>query len=728
MVAGHYPIVARGGHHGPMAAQAVPPLRGRRIAAYALLGLVVLEVAVAVLAGVASDLTWARALDLLVVSNCAIGLALALSGFPIARLRPRIPIGWALLAGGCSWALTGTGTTVLAWASSTGRIPTGLSSSGLGPDALGWNTLGTAASVGWVFGLSLGLPLALMLLPDGRLPSRRWTWLPGLAMAASAAWLLVVLIAPDQLSDEFGVPGLRLGENQRLAGVLAAVGGPAVLATYLGSLAALVVRYRRGSERIRTQLLWVLLAAFVVTTVFAVDPLLPESLLSILVIVLLPASIAIAVLRHRMLDIQVVVSRSVVSVLLTAGAVVTYLVLVTAFDRLWHREAGLGPPVIATVAIAAAFNPVRVWLRRGVERAVYGARSDPVRAIAAVGASLSDAGSAGPSGLGPMLETLCGVLRLPGAALVVDGATLARSGVLQGATYETPLPAFETTGDPEGARAARLVVALRPGEARIHAEDRGLLDLLASPVGVALHAAKLAEELSRSRQQVITAREEERRRLRRDLHDGLGPQLTSVVLNADAARRLIGTDPGRSAELLEALRDRTTAALDDIRRLVYDLRPPALDSLGLVGALEEYAAVISRRADGSPLRVDVELSSTSVDALSALSGLPAAVEVAAYRVATEALTNVTRHSDSEIAMVRVAVEPGALVVRVEDDGTNVGGGWQPGVGLTSIRERAAELGGSCTIRHDRTGGLVEVRLPLTPTAPVEPRTSARSRT
>jgi len=154
-----------------------------------------------------------------------------------------------------------------------------------------------------------------------------------------------------------------------------------------------------------------------------------------------------------------------------------------------------------------------------------------------------------------------------------------------------------------------------------------VIALLVAPIAVAVHAGALADELRRSRERVISAREEERRRLRRDLHDGLGPVLTGVVLNADAARRLLRTDPGRSACLMAELRDQTTSALEDIRRLVYDLRPPALDSLGLLGALRENAMVLSRRADGAALEV-------VVDAPAALADLPAAVEVAAFRIVT----------------------------------------------------------------------------------------------
>jgi signal transduction histidine kinase len=293
-------------------------------------------------------------------------------------------------------------------------------------------------------------------------------------------------------------------------------------------------------------------------------------------------------------------------------------------------------------------------------------------------------------------------MHFPSASIVVRGTQVASHGEPSPDQHLTPLENGEY-------RLGDLVVGLRTGESRLAPSDIRILALLAAPIAVAVRANVLAGDLLESRERVITGREEERRRLRRDLHDGLGPVLTGVVLNAEAALRLVDSEPRRSGELLAALRDQTTAALDDIRRLVYELRPPALDSLGLVGALHEYAMVLSRRADGEPLEI-------IVDAPEPLAELPAAVEVAAYRIATEALTNVTRHSSASTATIRLHAEGSGLHVSVHDDGVNVGGGWQPGVGLTSIRERAAELGGSCSIRHDRTGGRVDVHLPLAKSA------------
>ena len=338
-----------------------------------------------------------------------------------------------------------------------------------------------------------------------------------------------------------------------------------------------------------------------------------------------------------------------------------------------------------------------------------------MRAIAAISDRLGEVGtgSAAGAGLDGVLEALCRVLHFPAAILVVDEHQVGGYGQLPPARQAVTLHSGEE-------RMGELVIGLRSGEHRLDAADERVLSLLASPLTVAVQASRLAAELQVSRQRVISGREEERRRIRRDLHDGLGPVLTGVVLNADSALRLLDADPARSAELLATLRDQTTAAIGEIRRLAYDLRPQVLDGMGLVGALHEYVAVVS--GDGA-LRV-------SVEAPEAVENLPAAVEIAAYRIVTEAVTNVIRHSTATRAVVRLTVEGAALQLEVRDNGVNAEDSWQPGVGLTSIRERTAELGGASEIRYDRAGGEVRVLLPLpSPARPsAETIRAARSRT
>jgi two-component system, NarL family, sensor kinase len=655
-------------------------------AATALFAVCAAEVIIAIVCSVVSGLGVRELNELLVFSNATIGMALGAAGWPIAARRPRNPIGWLLLAGGISYASTAAGVTALAC------VPPADST------AAGWRLVATLTNTGWTWALTFFLPIALMLFPDGRLPSRRWR--PLLIIPAIGAPILGALGIASDYSSSVGVSGY--GANPAIFGVRwpNAVVAIAVPLSYLAALGALIVRFRNGSEQVRRQLLWVLLALLIVVVTFVFEPLLPDSTLILLTIALVPAAIAVAVLRHQLLDIRVVFSRSLLYLLLTAAVIGTYLAVVAVLERVVRTHVALSSSVLATLIVVVAFNPLRVWVQRLVNRAVYGAREDPVRALAAVGARLNDNTGLEGNGLADVLASLCNALRFPSGTITVHGRVVAAVGDLNpdAARYVTALRWDEET-------LGELAVQLRPGESAAAAADRQMLDLLAGPISAAVRAGLLADELGRSREQVINAREEERRRLRRDLHDGLGPVLTGVVLNAEAALRLVTSDPDRSVELIGVLRDQTSGALTDIRRLVYDLRPPALDSLGLIGALQEYAMLLTRRADGTPLAITVRAGSPLPD-------LPAAVEVAAYRIVAEALTNVTRHSSASSASATLAVDGSALVIAVRDDGLNVGGAWQPGVGLTSIQERAAELGGQCTIHTDRTGGYIDVRLPV----------------
>jgi signal transduction histidine kinase len=232
--------------------------------------------------------------------------------------------------------------------------------------------------------------------------------------------------------------------------------------------------------------------------------------------------------------------------------------------------------------------------------------------------------------------------------------------------------------------------------------DRTLLEAIASHAGIAVHAVRLTTDLQRSREHLVTAREEERRRLRRDLHDGLGPTLASMTLKLDAARLLLIQNPSGVAPLLVELKAQMQETIGDIRRLVYDLRPPALDELGLVSALREQATQFSQ-LDG--LQVSIEMPDR-------LPPLSAATEVALYRIVLEALTNIARHAQAHMCCIRLDIAD-ALSLEVRDDGVGLPSNHQTGVGIASMRERAAELGGTCLIESGVTGGThVLVHLPL----------------
>jgi signal transduction histidine kinase len=239
--------------------------------------------------------------------------------------------------------------------------------------------------------------------------------------------------------------------------------------------------------------------------------------------------------------------------------------------------------------------------------------------------------------------------------------------------------------------------------------DLRLLHDLAPQIAVAVQAVRLTAELrqlttdlQQSRTQLITAREEERRRMRRDLHDGLGPTLASLTFKIDAARNLLSQDSDRADQLLEGVRQQAQEAITDIRRLVYALRPPALDELGLLSALREQAA--SSQHQGLQILIE---------APECLPPLPAAVEVAAYRIAQEALTNVVRHAGAQQCLLSLRLRNRVLTLQITDDGKGIAPEHRIGVGWLSMQERAIELGGICTIRDTSSGGTtIQVNLPL----------------
>ena len=665
-------------------------MRRTRVAADVLLATAVAETVCAAV-GVASvgagyfDVSDAT----LTVSNGVIGLSLAVAGWPIARHRPANPIGWLLLVGGVGYALSAAGFAVMVAAS---------------PADLGapvWRLLATLTNVGWPWAVGVLVPLSLLLFPDGRLPGPRWRWVAVAVCLNGIAFVALAVLPTATLSVSAGVHGFFgwswLDRQLRwLLPANSAVG----IGAYVAATLSLVLRYRRGAETIRRQLLWVMYGAGLMVACFAVSTILDTStlLLGILPVTFVPISIAVAILKDQLLDIRLVISRSVLYLLLSVAVVAVYVGLVTWLDAVVVHRTALGTSVLATLLIAAAFHPARVWLQRRIDRRLYGARRDPLRAVAAVGARLGADGTDAVSGLAGVLEALCRVMKLPSASIVVGGDEVARHG---SPVEEHHSLALRLGSEPIG----ELVIGLRPGDHRLTGADERVLGVLSTSIAVAVHADRLAGELEQTRDTVVTAREEERARLQRDLHDGLGPPLTAIVLEADAARRLVRSDPERAAGLMADVRAQASSTVDNVRRLVNELRPTTLDGLGLVGAVSAYASALTSRSDGAELRVRVDADTASVR-------LPTAVEVAAYRITTEALTNVARHSAAGTASVSIAATAGQLTVEVRDDGAGDGTPWPAGVGLTSISDRVRELGGTCQAGPDDRGGLVTVTLPV----------------
>lgn len=354
--------------------------------------------------------------------------------------------------------------------------------------------------------------------------------------------------------------------------------------------------------------------------------------------------------------------------------------------------------VLALLAtgLAAAYGPVRRELRGVVGQLLLGRRPDPLTALAHVSKRLGQEP-------GDALHAVREGLGLPWAAVALD----------------PPLSSGRRITDivlvPLGEGLPDLEVGLRRDATRLSRDEERVLALAAPLLGQAIRLHRLGAQVSASREQTVRAVEEERLRLRRDLHDGLGPTLSGLAFTGDAVSNLLSTDPAAAAPLIAAVRHQARAALADVRRLVYGMRPPALDELGLSAAIAQAAGELHPLAQ----------SSISVGELPPLS---AAVEVAAYRIAVESLTNSARHAPDARVRVHLEVHGDDLLVEVRDDAATAPGSlaWRSGVGLSSMRERAEELGGRLEAGPTQEGGRVVAVLPLGgPTATPSPTRAGR---
>ncbi|SEU11474.1 Histidine kinase-, DNA gyrase B-, and HSP90-like ATPase [Nonomuraea wenchangensis] len=621
------------------------------------------------------------------VPDHAAGLAFPLTGAFLIRHRPRLRLAWVMCVGGLG--------------SSVAVMAVGLqnaSAAGGDLESAGW--LRVVAVAGWAVAACTLASLLPLLSPDDRLPSRRWLAVAVLSVAANLAEGVRNAVRPAPLTQRYpevipnplAVEALAPYNASLQAGLTLVINGCVVL-----GVLSLVGRMRRAAPAGRRQIAWPL-SAFVVYTAFVL--LGPDYwALATVWTGLIPVAIAFAVLRHRLYGIDTVISRTVVAtgLVVTVGAVyfgVSALAGLVLSD--YDQIAGLA----ATLAAGALFQPLRARLRRMTDTMLYGRHGrpeelarrltievgarEPANALAAVTSVVRD--GLGVTGV---------VVEVGGAADAAGEPGRAEMRVELGVAGAKPrVVPLVWHGEPVG----RMLVG-PPGPRRFSAAYTERLIGAAVPyVADVAHAVLMAADLQRSRERILTAREEERRRLRRDLHDGLGMALTNMAMSLSIARINLREAPSAADALLLDLRTGMDAVSQEVRELVYGLRPPTLDDLGLAGAVRALAA-----EPGPPVEVVVEGETDD---------LPAAVEVAAYRIAQEALTNVRKHAAAGHVTVTLARSAGALVVRVRDDGKGLPAARRSGVGFASMRERAAELGGTCLITSPGTGTQVEAALPL----------------
>ncbi|WP_157963564.1 GAF domain-containing sensor histidine kinase [Actinocorallia populi] len=613
---------------------------------------------------------------------------------------------------------------------------------------------------------NLALILLPLYFPDGRLPGPRWRPVVVAAVGAGIVTGAVSALRPGVngqvaggVPNPYGVAGFA-----GVAGTVEIAFDLLISVLFFAGVAVVVARARRAEGEAARPFKWLAYAAGL-SAAGVVGRLvigltdgrpdmwpvgsLPGEVLGVAAMLLIPVAIAIAILRHGLFDIDLLISRTLVYATLTACVVGGYVLVVNRLGALF--EAGLPVSLLATGVIALVFAPLRERVQQVVHRLMYGQRGEPYAVLTRLGRHLE-----GPEATAGAARAVAEALRLPYVAVEVSATgVVVAHGKPSGDPVSLPLAH-------NGRTVGRLLLSPRPGERELGAADLRLLQDLAGQIAVAVH-------LQQSREELVTAREEERRRLRRELHDGLGPTLASLTMRAEAVQELLDGDPERARTLLEEIVTGTETAIGEVRRLVDGLRPPALDTLGLGGALQAF---VDGRPPGGPR---IRLARPD-----ALPPLGAAAEVAAYRIATEAVTNVWRHAHAEDCLLVLSTDAGALTVQVSDNGrgapagvltdsaeipsgrdgdegprpvrkppvgldggsatgarpdrggtvtggaepvagpgfagkavTGLGGSASGGVGLESMRERAVELGGVFTVESvPGRGTTVRAVLPL----------------
>ncbi len=615
----------------------------------------------------------------------------ALVGSLIGWQRPANPLGWLLLAMGglvlLSAALDGYAYEALV--ASEDQLPGGV-----------W----ARWAQNWIFVLGWGLgPILLLFLPDGRIPSRRWRPVVVAAVGLLAVGVIATAFTPGPIGETVPVKNpLGLAALSPFVTIVGWIASWGTAATAVAGIAALVMRWRGSTGRSRHQIAWLLLGVLGLLLLMAISTAAealgaPEPFIGVLVAVALcclPAAIAVAILRENLLDIRLVLSRTVILAGISLLTLVTYGLALALASRWLSERADVAVSIIATVLVVLLLGSVKDRLEMWTEHRLFGpGQLDPGLAagLAATVARHEDRSKV----LREMAEQVRSGLGLAYVALEPDR----RAGTAVGRRPE------QTVSFPlrhQGQDLGVLTAGVR-GDAP---PDPGLIGAAASDVSSALWSLHLARELQRAREQLVRGRESERLRVRRDLHDGVGPVLAAAALQVDSLRRRIDPADQHGLQIADRVKGDLRRALDDVRSLIDGLRPAALDQLGLASAVQQHADSLA----GTGLEVTLEAGP--------LPRLGPAAEVAAYRIVVEALTNVLKHARARSALVVLRLDDdGWLEVSVTDDGIGCPspvplGGGGTGVGLDSMRERAGELGGVLEVTGEPgVGTVVVARIP-----------------
>ncbi len=637
------------------------------------------------------------------VLNDVVNLAAVTFGIVLASRRPGNPIGWMFLGAGLSLAVNALGTSygVHALVVDPGSLPAGRL---------------FAFTGNWTGLISLAvIPFLFLLFPTGHLMSRRWrpvAWFVGCAFVPATA--TIIIFSARAWKDPYNQPSSG-GSNFPFLFIFVL---PIVTALVL-SLVALVARFRASVGEERLQLKWFVTAATVLVAAFipgffssSSSPAPLVSVLQSLALVFLFSAIAIAVLKYRLYEIDVVINKTVVYGLLAAFFTAVYVAVVVGLGTAIGSAHNPFLTLLAAAVIALAFNPVRDRARQLANRVVYGKRATPYEVLSEFSERM-----AGTYALDDILPRMARVLAegtggraeiwlRVGAALrsVATWPTESEPGgyATELAVSGEDLPAF-----PDASKATPVLhqrellgavtVTKPPNDPLRPAEDK-LVEDVASQAGLVLRNVRLIEELRASRQRLVRAQDEERRRLERNIHDGAQQQLVALAVKLSLAESLVGRDPRKAEGLLAELKGETQEALQDLRDLARGIYPPLLADKGLAVALDSQARK-------SPIPVAVESDG--------IGRYPEAIEAAVYFCCLEALQNIAKYAQASEATVRLYDGTGLLSFVVADDGR----GFDPastgyGTGLQGMADRLDALGGSLEVRSaPQEGTSVTGRVP-----------------
>jgi len=633
------------------------------------------------------------------------------TGALIISRHPKHPVGWLLCAGLFFSALD-------MFSAGYAAYDTYVFSNSL-PDvdlALIWLKLDNLAPYGLV-----AFTLIVLLFPDGRFLSPGWRKVAWSAIGALLVFLPLQAVEPGP-ADPLFLPTrtnpLEVDASlwtflKPLMWTMFSI----LVLSYGAAFASLIIRLRNSSGDVRQQIKWLTFPAglfgiffllFTIGIVVKASEEVQEAVLALgqLAVAGMVIAITFAIFKYRLYDFEIIISRTLVYSALTVIVVTVYVLIVGTLGTFMQAQGNLLIALLATGLIAVLFQPLREWLQRRVNRLIYGERDDPIEALSRLGKQMEVA--LPPKQVLPALvETIAQSLKLPFVGISVKGKLVTTFGKQTENPVIFPLTfQGETTGE-------LLVSPRNPDETFTSAEVR-LLRNLARQAGAAVRNAQLTADLQRSRQTLVTAREEERHRLRRDLHDGIGPAMAGLTLKLDAARDLVSTgmvsgnreELEEAVELLGELKTQTQETVQNIRHIVHTLRPPSLDVLGLIPALQAHFGQVA-----TPRTPNIQMATTPHS--SDFPRLSAAVEVAAYRIVLEAVTNVIHHAHAELCEVSLMLDNGILKIEIKDNGLGLPKTRTHGIGLDSMRERAEELNGRFELSSSSQGTCVCAEIPIT---------------